>query len=124
MGGEHLPDRRETEVDIARINIDSATSDVTSIYAKAGRDRVRHRVANEYNEDTLSEKRTRSWKRPLSLGELIKFFLEAWPLKNILEMNEPDRQEAQADTRPSSEFYPQFGVAICAEIDGWHAEGE
>jgi hypothetical protein len=37
MGGEHLPDRRDTEVEIARINIDSTTSDVTSVYTKAGK---------------------------------------------------------------------------------------
>ena len=40
MGGEYLPDRRDTEVEIARINIDSTTSDVTSVYAKAARDRL------------------------------------------------------------------------------------
>ena len=65
MGGEYLPDRRDTEVEIARINIDSTTSDVTSVYAKAGKDRIRYRVVDEYNGDTLSEKRTRSSKRPL-----------------------------------------------------------
>ena len=66
MGGEYLPDRRDTEVEIARINIDSTTSDVTSVYAKAGTDRIRYRVVDEYNGDTLSEKRTRSSKRPSS----------------------------------------------------------
>ena len=66
MGGEYLPDRRDTEVEIARINIDSTTSDVTSVYAKAGKDRIRYRVVDEYNGDTLSEKRTRSSKRPSS----------------------------------------------------------
>jgi hypothetical protein len=40
MGGEYLPDRRDTEVEIARISIDSTTSDVTSVYAKAGKDRI------------------------------------------------------------------------------------
>ena len=44
-----------------------------------GKDRIRYRVVDEYNGDTLSEKRTRSSKRPLSLGELIDFFLAAWP---------------------------------------------
>jgi len=39
-------------------------------------------------------------------------------LKDILEMNELDRQEAQALTRPSSEFYPQFEVAVRAGVDG------
>ncbi len=66
MGGEYLPDRRDTEVEIARINIDSTTSDVTSVYAKAGKNRIRYRVVDEYNGDTLSEKRTRSSKRPSS----------------------------------------------------------
>ena len=40
MGGEYLPNRQETEVEIARINIDSTTSDVTAIYAKAGKSRI------------------------------------------------------------------------------------
>ena len=31
-----------------------------------GRDRIRYRVVDEYNGDTLSEKRTRSSKRPSS----------------------------------------------------------
>lgn len=95
MGGEYLPDRRETEVEIARINIDSTTGDVTSVYAKAGKDRILYRVVDEYDGDTLTEKRTRSSKRPLSLGELIEFFLAAWPLKEVLEMNELDREGAQ-----------------------------
>ena len=88
-----------------------------------GRDRIRYRVVDEYNGDTLSEKRTRSSKRPLSLGELIEFFLGAWPLQEVLEMNELDRDGAQDFTRPSSEFYPQFEAGIRARIDGWYAEG-
>ena len=124
MGGAYLPDRRDTEVEIARINIDSTTSDVTSVYAKAGKDRIRYRVVDEYNGDTLTEKHTRSSKRPLSLGELITFFLAAWPLKDVLEGNEFDRDGAQAFTRPSSEFYPQFEAGIRARSDGWYAEGD
>jgi len=89
-----------------------------------GKDRIRYRVVDEYNGDTLSEKRTRSSKRPLSLGELIAFFLAAWPLKDVLEGNELDRDGAQAFTRPSSEFYPQFEAAIRARINGWYAEGD
>ena len=124
MGGEYLPDRQETEVEIARINIDSTTGDVTSVYAKAGKDRILYRVVDEYDGDTLTEKRTRSSKRPLSLGELIEYFLGAWPLKEVLEMNELDREGAQDFTRPSSEFYPQFEAAIRARIDGWYPEEE
>jgi hypothetical protein len=89
-----------------------------------GKDRIRYRVVDEYNGDTLSEKRTRSSKRPLSLGELIDFFLGAWPLQEVLEMNELDRDGAQDFTRPSSEVYPQFEAGIRARIDGWYGEGD
>jgi hypothetical protein len=65
MGGEYLPDRRDTEAEIARLNIDSTTSDVTSVYARPGKDRINYRVVDEYWGDTLTEKRTRSSKRPL-----------------------------------------------------------
>jgi len=43
-------------------------------------------------------------------------------LEDILEMNELDQQEAQAFTRPSSEFYPRSAGAVRARIDGWYAE--
>jgi hypothetical protein len=120
MGGEYLPNRQEAEVEIARITIDSTTSDVTSIYAKAGKSRIYYRVVDEYGGDTLSGKRTRSSKRPLSLGELIDFFLGAWSLQDVLEGNNLDREGAHDFTRPSSEFYPQFEAAIRARIDSWY----
>jgi hypothetical protein len=58
----------------------------------------------------------------LSVGELIDFFLAAWPLQEVLEMNELDRDGAQDFTRPSSEVYPQFAAGIRARVDGWYAE--
>ena len=122
MGGEYLPNRQETEIEIARINIKSTLSDVTSVYVKAGKNRLYYRVVDEYDGDTLTEKRTRSSKRPLALGELIDFFLGAWPLRDVLEMNELDREGAQDFTRPSSEFYPQFNAAIRARIDSWYPD--
>jgi len=119
MGGEYLPNGHETEVEIARINIDSTTSDVTSVYAKAGKSRIYYRVVDEYNGDTLSDKRTRTSKRPLTLAELVEFFLGAWPLNDVLEMNELDREGAHDFTHPSSEFYPEFEDAVRAKIDNW-----
>lgn len=64
MGGEYLPSRQETEVEITRINIDSTTSDVTSIYAKTGKKRIYYRVVEEYGGDTLTGKGTRTSKQP------------------------------------------------------------
>lgn len=77
-------------------------------------------MVDEYNGDTLSGKRTRSSKRPLTLDELVEFFLGAWPLRDVLEMNELDREGPHDFTRPSSEFYPQFEAAIRARIDSWY----
>ena len=121
MGGEYLPNREETEVEIARITIDSTTSDVTSVYAKVGKNRIYYRVVDEYNGDTLSDKHTRSSKRPLTLKELVEFFLGAWSLKDVLEGNDLDLEGAHDFTHPSSEFYPQFAAAIRARIDDWYA---
>ena len=119
MGGEYLPNREDTEIEIARINISSTLSDVTSVYAKAGKNRIYYRVVDEYNGDTLSAKRTRTSKQPLTLAELVEFFLGAWPLNEVLEMNELDREGAQDFTHPSSEFYPEFGKAIRVKINEW-----
>jgi hypothetical protein len=121
MGGEYLPNRQATEVEIARINIDSTTSDVTSVYAKVGKNRIYYRVVDEYNGDTLSDKHTRSSKRSLTLKELVEFFLGAWSLKDVLEGNDLDLEGAHDFTHPSSEFYPQFAAAIRARIDDWYA---
>ena len=60
----------------------------------------------------------------MSLGELIELFLAAWPLQEVLEMNELDRDGAQDFTRPSSGVYPQFEAAVRERIDSWlTAEG-
>jgi hypothetical protein len=99
MGGEYPPDRRD-------------------------RPGPPTRSSDGYGGETLTVKRTRSSKRPLSLGELIEFLLAAWPLQEVLEMNELDRDGAQDFTRPSSEVYPQFEAAIRARIDGWCREKE
>lgn len=64
-------------------------------------------------------KRTRSSKHPLTLAELLGFFLGAWRLDEVIEMNELDREGAQDFTNPSSEFYPEFSAAIRAKIDEW-----
>ena len=75
----------------------------------AGTDRILYRVVDEYDGDTLTPQRTRSSTRPS---------------KDILEMDELDRPEPQAFTRPSAAFYPQFEAAVRAGIDGWYPEAE
>ena len=54
----------------------------------AGQTRILYRVVDEYGGDTLTEKRTRSAKRSLSLGKRVRFFLGAWSQQEVLEGNE------------------------------------
>jgi hypothetical protein len=83
------------------------------------RDRILYRVVDEYNGDTLTAKRARSSKRPLSLGELIEFFLAAWPLPEVLEMNELDREGRQINryTLPLLKKTEDVGSPSVAETD-------
>lgn len=47
--------------------------------------------------------------KPATLGEFTDFFLEAWPLTDVLEMNfEDDVFEALEFFTGESEFYPGF----------------
>lgn len=125
MGGEYLPDLSEGEIEVARINIASTTSDVTSVYAHRTPKGIGYRVVDEYNGDTLSGRTTRFSKRPLTLCELTEFFLQAWPLGQVLDMNELDEDESQRFVRPSSSFYPQFSAFVRQMISKWrHVEEE
>jgi hypothetical protein len=109
MGGEYLPDHDEGEVEIARIEIASTTFDVTSVYAKREGTLIRYRVVDEYEGDTLTGKTRHTSREPLTLGELEEFFLEAWPLLEVLECNfESDPEGMLGFFRGASEFYPDF----------------
>ncbi len=119
MGGEYLPGRKVEEIEIARINIRSTTSDVTCVYARRGRHRIYYRVVDEYDGDTLSGRARKTSVKPLSQQKLIEFFLGAWDLEEVLECNELNGDEAQDFVRPSSEFYPDFASEIRALITQW-----
>src|ERR1022692_2397225 len=49
MGGEYLPDYLDTEVEIARIELASTTSDVISIRAARDPQGIRYRIVQEYD---------------------------------------------------------------------------
>ena len=109
MGGEYLPDMADDEVEIARIEIRSTTSDVTSVYARRTETGIHYRVVDEYGGDTLSGKDERDSTEPLTLAELTDFFLGSWSLLDCLEMNfETDTEQMLAFFRAFSEFYPDL----------------
>ena len=115
MGGNYLPDAAEGEVEIARISIRSTTFDVTSVYARAEDGQIHYRVVDEYGGDTLHGRTEAVTPEPMTLGEFADFFLEAWLLIDVLEMNfEDDLEGALGFFTADSSFYPQFD-ALCRE---------
>jgi hypothetical protein len=110
LGGNYLPDTSKGEVEIARIVIDSTTWDVTCVYAKQEEGRIRYRVVDEYNGDTLAGETTMLSDAPLTLRELTDFFFGAWSLFDAVEWNCEGDLDGQLDFFcASSEFYPEFG---------------
>ena len=131
MGGEYLPDFEAGEVEIARIALESTTSDVISIRARrTAKGTILYRVADEYGgEFRLSRKRS---KRPMSLREMIAF-LEETGLEGMRgglmlgynDMNADamgERESLRHFTRIGSEFYPQLFDHCERVFDEWAGE--
>ena len=113
MGGEYLPTALESEIEIARIRIDSTTGDVTSLYARLVGQRIAYRIVDEYGGDTLSEPTQRSSLKPLTMGQMIDFFLNAWDLFDCLDANfEGDQERMLGFFEGESEFYPCFNAEL------------
>lgn len=126
MGGEYLPDLLHNEVVIARITIASTTQDVTCVYARRGQNRIRYRVVDEYDGDTLCGRSTRTSARPLTLGALEAFFNRAWSIFDVLAMNfggsgyDPDDLLGFV-VGVESEFYPRISALYAHRIEAWGA---
>jgi hypothetical protein len=109
MGGNYLPDTEEGEVEIARIEIASTTFDVTCLFARQDKGRIKYRVVDEYDSDTLTGPSEMTSDKPLTLGEMADFFLGAWSLIEVLQMNfEGDLEPALGFFSAKSDFYPDF----------------
>ena len=115
MGGNYLPDTEAGEVEIARICIASTTYDVTSVYARPDVGVIHYKVVDEYGGDTLSGTAEITSNKPLTLGELADFFLTAWSLIDVLEMNfEDDLDSSLEFFTAESDFYPELD-RLCRE---------
>jgi hypothetical protein len=109
MGGNYLPDTEDGEVEIARISIRSTTFDVTCVYAKPVEGLIHYRVVDEYGGETLRHKSETTTSLPMTLVEFSDYFLAAWPLIDVLEMNyEDDVDGALSFFSADSDFYPEF----------------
>jgi len=122
MGGEYLPDYGRDEVEIARIELESTTSDVISMRARPRGRRIEYAVCDEYQVEYKLPQKTSS--RPLSLGELIRFLdsvghPDAEPewgrFGFVLSFNETnlccgaDLETLEDFTSVGSDFYPELG---------------
>lgn len=127
MGGEYLPELGPTEIEIARIELQSTTSDVISIRArrKPDDDLIHYRVVDEYETPFQIEPATSS--TPLSQGELISLIDTAegggegglahcYNLMNNSVLGDPD--SLRHFTTVSSPIYPD----LFAHYDTEHAQ--
>lgn len=117
MGGNYLPDAEDGEVEVARISINSTTHDVTSVYARLECGVIHYRVVDEYGGETLRDPTEARTAAPMTLLELTDFFLQSWPLIEVLESNFEDDPERAFDFfSGSSDFYPEFGQLLVAKM--------
>ena len=116
MGGNYLDEKNSNEVEIANIVIKSTTYDVTSVYAQFKNGEILYRVVDEYEGETLTGLTHIKSKEPLTLSELLKFFLGAWSLIECLDDNfygdVINNDKAMNFFQGNSDFYPEFQLAI------------
>lgn len=133
MGGEYLPNYARREVEIARIELQSTTSDVISIRARPRGKRLEYAVCDEYGSEFSLPQRTSRY--PFSLRQLISFLdtvehCEAEPSWNqfgfVLSYN-PCNLDCGAEpeslgdfTRVSSDLYPDLGLHYAQIIAEWY----
>ena len=139
MGGEYLPNYRREEVEIARIELASTTSDVISLRARPTGSRIKYSLLDEYNTEFCLPQKTSC--RPFSLRELIRFLDSvdhpkvdpSWKCFGfVLSYNECnldcgiDLETLQDFTSVSSDFYLELGWHYSEAIEEWYLgrEGE
>lgn len=124
MGGEYLPELDPQEVEIARIVIASTTQDTTCVRARREGDRIRYRIVDEYEGQTLDQKTTLESDLPLTLGALVDFFLQGWNLFEVLDVNFAEHDYPLDEVTgfivdASSSFYAGFGPELHRRVRLW-----
>lgn len=133
MGGEYLPNYARREVEIARIELRSTTSDVISIRARPRGKRIEYLVCDEYASEFKLPQKTSS--HPFSLLELICFLDTVEQFKGeaswnrfgfVLSYNQcnldcgAELETLEDFTRVSSDFYSDLGLHYASSIAEWY----
>jgi hypothetical protein len=126
MGGEFLPSLRKGEVEIARISLQSVTSDQISVRARRLGQRLSYRIVDEYPDIATYVCRPASSVSPLSLRDLILLMESACEGGSIifptLEMNLEGGStpvELAEFITVNSDFYPNLGRYYRVLTDAW-----
>jgi hypothetical protein len=134
MGGEYLPNYGRSEVEIARIELESTTYDVISLRARPVGTRIKYRLVDEYSSEYRLPQQTSS--RPLSLGELIRFLDSveqgdvsepSWTQFGFVLSSSQCNLECGADletlrdfTQVESDYYPDLASHYAKAIQEWY----
>lgn len=134
MGGEYLPNYRRSEVEIARIELQSTTSDVISLRASPTGSRIKYRLVDEYSSEFRLPQQTSG--RPFSLGELVQFLDSveqddvsepSWTRFGfVLSSNQcnlacgGDLEDLRDFTRVESDCYPDLASHYARAIEEWY----
>ena len=131
MGGEYLPDYLPTEVEVARIDLQSIMRDAISIRACRDPKGSRYRVVDEYETPFVLARETS--RRAFTLKELIGFIDRSRQPElsrglatcyNKLNADFDGRESLQHFTQLSSDFYPQLGEHYGHVFEEWVRKGE
>lgn len=126
MGGEYLPGYLPGEVEIARICLQSTTSDVISLRARPTPSGIAYRIEDEY-EGKFTLPITES-RLPLTLGELVRQFeegeLDELPGNlatgyNDMNAEFVERETLRHFTQITSTIYRQLGTHFEEVFDEW-----
>jgi hypothetical protein len=134
MGGEYLPNYGRSEVEIARIELESTTSDVISLRARPSGSRIRYRLVDEYQTEFRLPQQTSS--RPFSLAELIPFLDSveqvnvdepSWSRFGFVLLYNQCNLDCGADletlrdfVRVESDYYPDLASHYTEAIERWY----
>ena len=137
MGGEYLPSYGRQEVEIARIELASTTSDVICLRARPAGSRISYRIVDEYETEFTLPQQTSL--KPFSLGELIRFLgavehpggeLSWNRFGFVLTYNQcnleggADLEDLKDFTSVSSDFYAALASHYRQVIEEWYAARE